>query len=95
MSQIHTTFTILFDDATKKQLILIRKNKKLFSRLLEIFSDIEKNPYSPKFKFERLKHNLNGFCSKRLDKKNRVLYFVENAEITVTIVSLLGHYGDK
>ncbi|MBC7471694.1 MAG: type II toxin-antitoxin system YoeB family toxin [candidate division SR1 bacterium] len=62
-------YCIILDDATKKQLKLLSKNTKLFARMLVIFKDIENNPYSPAFKFERLKHNLSGFCSKRLDQK--------------------------
>jgi toxin YoeB len=85
-------YHIVLDDATKKQLKLVSKNTKLYSRMLKIFKDIEINPYSSAFKFERLKHNLGGFCSKRLDRKNRIIYLVEDNIITVTILSILEHY---
>jgi toxin YoeB len=92
LQEVPTKYHIVLDDITKKQLKIVSKNAKLYSRMLEIFKDIEINPYSPSFKFERLKHNLSGFCSKRLDKKNRIIYLVEDNIITVTIVSILGHY---
>ena len=42
--------------------------------------------------FERLKENYSGFCSKRIDKKNRLIYKVDDYKIIVLIVSVLGHY---
>jgi toxin YoeB len=92
MDTSKVVYRIVFDDVTKKQLLKLSKNKKLYNRMLVILKDIEDNPYSPAFKFERLKHNLKGFCSKRLDQKNRIVYFVEQEIITVTVVSVLGHY---
>jgi toxin YoeB len=92
MDTSKVVYRIVFDDVTKKQLLKLSKNKKLYNRMLVILTDIQDNPYSPAFKFERLKHNLKGFCSKRLDQKNRIVYFVEHEIITVTVVSVLGHY---
>ena len=87
-------FQIDLDKKAKKQLDKIKTNSRLLSKFLEIIADIEQNPYSPNFKFERLKGNLAGYCSKRLDKKNRVIYKVLDDKIIVIIVSILGHYEE-
>ena len=70
----------------------LAKNPKLRLRLQLILDDIKINPYSTKFKFERLRYNLTGYCSKRLDSKNRIIYQVIENRIVVQIVSVLGHY---
>ncbi len=70
----------------------LQKDRQLLSRLEKILENIANDPFSPEFKFERLKHNLSGYCSKRLDKKNRIIYQVYETEILVLIVSVVGHY---
>ena len=85
-------FSIDYSKTAQKQLLALSKNKKLLVRLMAIIDDIEADPYSPNYKFERLKHNLSGYCSKRLDSKNRIIYKVDNGLIIVIIVSVLGHY---
>lgn len=87
-------YQINFTKKAKKQIEKIQKDKKLLTRFLEIIEDIKENTYSSNFKFERLKHNLSGLCSKRLDKKNRILYQVLDGEIVIIIISVLGHYDD-
>ncbi len=64
------------------------------SKLFEILKDIEQNPYSPAFKMEKLKHNLQAHYPKRLDKKNRVIYQVFENKILVSVISILGHYNN-
>lgn len=60
-------FQVDLDKKAKKQLDKIKTNSRLLAKFLEIISDVEQNPYSPNFKFERLKGNLSGYFSKRLD----------------------------
>ena len=43
---------------------------------------------------EQLKH-LNNLWSRRLDKKNRMVYTISEEIITVFVISVKGHYGDK
>ena len=43
-------------------------------------------------KAEPLKHQLSGYYSRRLDKKNRLIYKIEDD--TLKIVQCTGHYGD-
>ena len=47
---------------------ILNKNK----NLQEILNDIITNLYSPQFKFEKLKYNLSGYCSKQLTQKDRI-----------------------
>lgn len=85
-------FQVDLDKKAQKQLDKIKTNSRLLAKFLEIITDITQNPYSPKFKFERLKGNFSGYCSKRLDQKNRVIYKVVDQKVIVLVISILGHY---
>jgi toxin YoeB len=88
-------YQVQYTKHSLKQLKLLSKDKKLLLKFEEIIQDIKLNPYSLLYKFESLKHNYSDFCSKRLSKKHRILYKIENNFITVIIVSVLGHYNDN
>jgi toxin YoeB len=85
-------YQIEYDKKALKHIDKLENQTRLLKKLREIIEDIKQNPYSPKFKFELLKGNFSGYCSKRLDKKNRVIYKVLGDKIIVVIVSILGHY---
>lgn len=44
---------------------------------------------------EQLKGDLAGMWSRRINKEARMIYSIEDETVTVTVVSLKGHYGDK
>lgn len=85
-------FQLSLSKKSEKDLKTLQKNPDLLKKLFEIFKDLEENPYSPKFKMEKLKYNFQDHYSKRLDKKNRVIYRVVDQEILVSVISILGHY---
>lgn len=74
-------YKIIFERKAEKQLNKIRTNKKLLAKILGMVDEILVDPYSPTHKFERLKGNLSGFCSKRIDKQNRLVYKVEDDKV--------------
>ncbi|MFW6223071.1 MAG: Txe/YoeB family addiction module toxin [Bacteroidota bacterium] len=44
---------------------------------------------------EELKGNMQGKWSRRIDKKNRLVYTIDDEIVTVEVISAKGHYGDK
>ena len=46
---------------------------------------------------EALKHNYSGYYSRRIDRKNRLIYYVYNdgENDVLAIFSCTGHYDDK
>ncbi|WP_221199410.1 type II toxin-antitoxin system YoeB family toxin [Mucilaginibacter gotjawali] len=44
---------------------------------------------------EQLKFDLAGFWSRHINRKDRLVYRIENNIVTVTVVSAKGHYSDK
>jgi toxin YoeB len=44
---------------------------------------------------EPLKHDLSGLWSRHINKKDRIIYKVEEDVVTVFVLSAIGHYLDK
>ena len=59
-------------------------------RLLEI---LENNPIQNPPPFERLKGNLEGFYSRRINDQHRLVYYIKDNE--VIIKAMWSHYEDN
>ncbi|WP_457133250.1 type II toxin-antitoxin system YoeB family toxin [Mucilaginibacter sp. UYNi724] len=44
---------------------------------------------------EQLKYELAGFWSRRINRKDRLIYKVEEDIVMVFVVSAMGHYNSK
>lgn len=67
-----------------------KQDKKTLKRINLLIKDIQRNPFEGIGKPEPLKENLTGLWSRRIDDKNRIVYF-EKEEI-IYIISCKGHY---
>jgi toxin YoeB len=61
-----------------------------FSRLLDAIAE---NPSHGIGKPKELHYDFQGLWSRRIDKDHRIIYEVK--EMTIEVLSLRGHYGDK
>lgn len=68
---------------SQKSLKKLKNQHNLLQKISIVLKEISIDPYSKTHKFERLKHNHAGFCSKRIDKKNRIVYQIKNNECIV------------
>lgn len=68
------------------------QDKKTLKKLNSLLADIMRSPFDGIGKPEPLKHR-QGYWSRRIDEKNRIVYKVEGD--TVVIAEVDGHYGDK
>jgi Txe/YoeB family toxin of toxin-antitoxin system len=71
--------------------------KKLFSaglkqKALELLAILEKDPYQSPPPFERLKGDLTGALSRRINIQHRLVYQVLESESAVKILRLWTHY---
>jgi toxin YoeB len=58
-----------------------------------ILEELEIHPQTGTGNPEQLKHQLSGFWSRRINKKDRLIYeIIEEPEKLVVVVSALGHY---
>ncbi|WP_238542139.1 Txe/YoeB family addiction module toxin [Cecembia lonarensis] len=44
---------------------------------------------------EKLKYYRQNIWSRRIDRKHRLVYLIEETKIVVTVLGAYGHYGDK
>ena len=66
-------------------------NKKVFRKIIELISDIDRNLFAGLGKPEPLKHELAGFWSRRINSKDRLVYQISPAN-EILIISCKGHY---
>ena len=70
-------------------------DKASIKRINQIFIELSEHPEVGIGKPERLKFDLSGFWSRQINRKDKLIYKIEENIVTVTIISALGHYGDK
>ena len=81
-------------DAWDEYISLQSSGKFLLKKVNSLIKDIQRNGYQCSYgKPERLKGDLAGYASVRFSKKNRLVFQVSDAE--VTIIQCGGHYQDE
>lgn len=77
-------------DAWNDYLYWQANDKRLLRRINELIRDMVRNPFEGIGKPEKLKGNLSGFLSRRIDSEHRLVYVVD--EKVIYIISCKGHY---
>lgn len=67
-------------------------DKKKFKKILLLLKDTQKNPFTGLGKPEPLKHDLQGYWSKRINQEHRLVYKVDDDSII--IISCCYHYNN-
>lgn len=67
----------------------------VLKKIKSLIAELEVHPTTGTGKPEQLRGNLQGFWSRRITKKDRMVYKIINNEICVNIFSVKGHYSDK
>lgn len=65
-------------------------DKKMTKRIRALVKDIHRSPFVGIGKPERLKENLAGYWSRRIDGEHRLVYRIEDS--TLEIAQCRGHY---
>lgn len=66
------------------------QDRKTLKRINKLIEDTKRSPFKGIGKPEPLRENLAGFWSRRIDESNRLVYVVDNEELT--IISCRYHY---
>ena len=83
---------VWLDGAWEEYLQWLTKDKKLFKKINELIKNINRNGYNCIGKPEQLSGNLSGWWSVRIDKKNRIVFRLENQ--TIVILQCGSHYNE-
>jgi toxin YoeB len=87
-------YKLLFEPRVKQDLIRLEKeNPALVEKVSDLIVNILENPFLGLGKPEPLKGNFSGSWSRRISQKHRLVYFVDDDN--VTIIRAFGHYDDK
>ena len=62
--------------------------KKTLRKIVALFEELRQHPNSGT-------GELQGFWSRRIDKGSRLVYKIDEDIVTVFVISMKGHYGDK
>lgn len=81
---------IWFDEAWDDYVLWQQKDKKTLNKINSLIKDIERNNFDGLGKPEPLRHELQGYWSRRIDSVNRIVYKVEDN--ILYIISCKGHY---
>lgn len=90
-------YTLEISSKARKELqVHYRSGHKTVIRKIEqIVRELPINPYEGTGNPKIFKYELTGYWSRRINKKDRILYRVYEDRIIVLIVSAIGHFGDK
>ena len=78
------------DEAWKSYIYWQSQDRKTLKRINKLIQNIKRHPFEGIGKPEPLKENLSGFWSRRIDETNRLVYVVDDENIT--IISCRYHY---
>ena len=59
------------------------QDRKTLKRINQLIENMIRNPFDGIGKPEKLKDNLSGFLSRRIDDTNRIVYAVDGNQITI------------
>ncbi len=87
-------FTVKFEGKALSDIKKITKSGKQsdIKKLEDILEELKIHPLIGTGHPEPLKHHLSGYWSRRLNKKDRLIYQILEDEVIVVVVSALGHY---
>jgi len=96
---LEKTLEVIWSPESLKQKDKIEKTKsdifceQYFAKLILLIEDIKRNPFKGLGKPEHLKHEIPPSWSRRINKKDRLIYRIKKDQIE--IISILGHYENE
>lgn len=90
-------YRIIITDEAERDIELLGKSggKKIISKINSLYLELQEHPRTGTGKPKPLKHEYLGYYSRRITKKHRLIYSINDTEIIVLVVSAMGHYKDK
>jgi toxin YoeB len=81
----------------KKDITYLKKNggKAVTNKIEKLLIELIEHPKTGTGQVEQLKGDRQGQWSRRIDKKNRLVYSIDDEIVTVEVISAKGHYDDK
>lgn len=68
---------------------------KAFAKASKLIAELKEHPHTGTGRPEQLKGERAGQWSRRITKKHRLVYTINQTEVIVLVIAAYGHYGDK
>lgn len=89
-------YSIEYTDQAQRDLArLLRDDPKAFRKVEALVHELAIHPMSGTGHPEPLKGDRSGQWSRRITKKHRLVYLVNDDVVTVLVLSSYGHYDDR
>ena len=90
------SYKVNFTSSADEDLIYWNKigDKSILKKIDKFFTELKEHPTTGTGRPELLKGNLAGCWSRRLNRKHRIIYEINDRTVTVVVITLRGHYGD-
>ena len=70
-------------------------DKAVLIKIEKLLNELMVHPTTGTGQPEMLKYNLAGLYSRKINKKHRLVYSINEEVVTVHVLSAWSHYGDK
>jgi toxin YoeB len=70
-------------------------NKSSIKKIEKILLELTEHPFLGEGQPEELKYNFKGYWSRKINSKDRLIYRIDEENVTVYVISAIGHYLDK
>jgi toxin YoeB len=81
---------VFTDEAWKDYIYWFESDKKILKKINDMIKEIDRTPFEGTGKPEALKYTLKGYWSRRIDHEHRIVYQIEENQITY--ISFRFHY---
>lgn len=90
------SYVIEFTDQALADIERLKKsgNVAVSKKIRKLLDELKEHPHTGTGKPERLKHDFNGYWSRRITREHRLVYSIEIYKITVTVITAYGHSDD-
>ena len=90
-------YTVILEKKAQADFDFFKKNNpKAVKKIEKLLIELENHPKTGTGQIEQLKGDMTGFWSRRIDEKNRMIYYIEeNLVRIVMVIQMVGHYKDK
>ncbi len=89
-------YRVIYSDEAMDDIANLRRSlPQAFKKFRILVKELEEHPKTGSGRPKQLKGNLAGQWSRRIDKKHRLVYSIDDDVVVVLVLSALGHYDDK
>lgn len=89
-------YALEFTDTALSDLSLLKRNEPAaYKKALKLIDELKEHPTTGTGKPERLRGDLSGQWSQRINARHRLIYTIHDDILTVLILASSSHYGDK